>query len=102
MFIIIAVIIKSIDTPDASVGVCCSHKVIALGFNTLCYDAERRGIKPSARIKKAPILFVFIFSHKKSTSSRLSVIYLQQPEPELLEIKVCMLPSFFSTSKSVL
>ena len=39
-----------INTPDASIGVCCSHKVIALGFNTLCYDAERRGIKPSARI----------------------------------------------------
>ena len=40
-----------INNPDASIGVCCSHKVIALGFNTLCYDAERRGIKPSARIK---------------------------------------------------
>ena len=26
-------------------------KVVAVGFNTLCYDAERRGIKPSARIK---------------------------------------------------
>ena len=36
-----------INNPDASIGVCCSHKVIALGFNTLCYDAERRGIKPS-------------------------------------------------------
>ena len=34
----------AINTPDASIGVCCSHKVIALGFNTLCYDAERRGI----------------------------------------------------------
>ena len=41
----------AINNPDASIGVCCSHKVIALGFNTLCYDAERRGIKPSARIK---------------------------------------------------
>ena len=30
---------------------CCSHKVVALGFNTLCYDAERRGIKTSARIR---------------------------------------------------
>ena len=39
-----------INNPDASIGVCCSHKVIALSFNTLCYDAERRGIKPSARI----------------------------------------------------
>ena len=40
-----------INNPDASVGVCCSHKVVAVGFNTLCYDAKRRGIKPSARIK---------------------------------------------------
>ena len=39
-----------INNPDASVGVCCSHKVVAVGFNTLCYDAERRGIKASARI----------------------------------------------------
>ena len=31
---------------------CCSLKVVAIGFNTLCYDAERRGINPSARIKK--------------------------------------------------
>ena len=41
---------KKINNPDASVGVCCSHKVVAVGFNTLCYDAKRRGIKPSARI----------------------------------------------------
>ena len=46
-----------INNPDASIGVCCSHKVIALGFNTLCYDAERRGIKPSARIK--PVLQIY-------------------------------------------
>ncbi len=26
-------------------------EVVAVGFNTLCYDAKRRGIKPSARIK---------------------------------------------------
>ena len=39
-----------------SVGVCCSHKVVAVGFNTLCYDAKRRGIKPSARIKRIPLL----------------------------------------------
>ena len=38
----------SINNPDANIGVCCSHKVIALGFNTLCYDAEHRGIKTSA------------------------------------------------------
>ena len=46
----------SINNPDASVGVCCSHKVIAVGFDTLCYDAERghktSGINPSARINK--------------------------------------------------
>ena len=49
---------SAINNPDASIGeqcsmfrTVCSHKVIALGFNTLCYDAERRGIKPSARIK---------------------------------------------------
>ena len=27
-------------------------EVVAVGFNTLCYDAKRRGIKPSARIKR--------------------------------------------------
>ena len=43
--------LNPINNPDASVGVCCSHKVVAVGFNTLCYDAKRRGIKPSARIK---------------------------------------------------
>ena len=54
----------SINNPDASIGeqcsmfrTVCSHKVIALGFNTLCYDAERRGIKPSARIK--PVLQIY-------------------------------------------
>ena len=26
-------------TPTQSVGVCCSHKVVAVGINTLCYDA---------------------------------------------------------------
>ena len=41
-----------INTPTQSIGVCCSHKVAAVGFNTLRYDVERRGIKPSARIKK--------------------------------------------------
>ena len=51
------IITLKINNPDASVGVqysmfrtVCSHKVVAVGFNTLCYDAERRGIKPSARI----------------------------------------------------
>ena len=47
-----------INNPDASVGVCCSHKVVAVGFNTLYYDAERRGIKPSARIKKTTSISV--------------------------------------------
>ncbi len=52
---IIEVYGEEINNPDASVEVCCSYKVVAVGFNTLCYDAERRrkssGIKPSARIK---------------------------------------------------
>ena len=26
-------------TPTQNVGVCCSHKVVAVGINTLCYDA---------------------------------------------------------------
>ena len=26
-------------TPTQSIGVCCYHKVVAVGFNTLCYDA---------------------------------------------------------------
>ncbi len=52
---------ETINNSDASVGVCCSHKVVAVGFNTLCYDAERSrgsaGIKPSARItvEKFPV-----------------------------------------------
>ena len=37
-------------TPTQSIWVC-SHKVFAVGFNTLCYDAERRSINPCARIK---------------------------------------------------
>ena len=32
--------------PDASVGVCCSHKVVAVGFNTLRYDASDGGLNP--------------------------------------------------------
>ncbi|QSH97499.1 hypothetical protein DWB79_07010 [Treponema medium] len=47
------------NNPDASVEVCCSHKVVAVGFHTLCYDAERRGIKPSARIKPYEIFQKF-------------------------------------------
>ena len=34
-------ILTTINNPDASVGVCCSHKVVAVGFNTLMLDAER-------------------------------------------------------------
>ena len=30
-----------------NVSHCMFYKVVAVGFNTLCYDAERRGIKPS-------------------------------------------------------
>ena len=40
-----------------NVSHCVFYKVVAVGFNTLCYDAERRGIKPSARIK-AVLLFM--------------------------------------------
>ena len=35
-----------INNPDASVGVCCSHKVVAVGFNTLCYDASVEVLNP--------------------------------------------------------
>ena len=37
--------------PDAEHRGCCPHKVVAVGFKSLDYDAERRGMKPSARIK---------------------------------------------------
>ena len=51
-----------INNPDASVGVCCSHKVVAVGFNTLCYDAERcrgrRVLNPphESSVKRKPLL----------------------------------------------
>ena len=35
-----------INNPDASVGVCCSHKVVAVGFNTLRYDASVGVLNP--------------------------------------------------------
>ena len=35
-----------INNTDASVGVCCSHKVVAVGFNTLCYDASVGVLNP--------------------------------------------------------
>ena len=38
--------IERINNPDASVGVCCSHKVVAVGFNTLCYDASVGVLNP--------------------------------------------------------
>ncbi len=31
--------------------VCCSHKVVAVGFNTLRYDANVGVLNPPARIK---------------------------------------------------
>ena len=37
---------SNINNPDASVGVCCSHKVVAVGFNTLCYDASVGVLNP--------------------------------------------------------
>ena len=39
-------IFSAINNPDASVGVCCSHKVVAVGFNTLCYDASVGVLNP--------------------------------------------------------
>ena len=39
-------IVEKINNPDASVGVCCSHKVVAVGFNTLCYDTSVGVLKP--------------------------------------------------------
>ena len=77
---------KKINNPDASVGAqcstfrtVCSHRVVAVGFNTPCYDAERcretAGIKASARIKivllfKAAVLIVIGF-----TSSRTNPLF---------------------------
>ena len=37
---------KIINNPDASIGVCCSHKVVAVGFNTLRYDASVGVLNP--------------------------------------------------------
>ena len=38
--------VQLINNPDASVGVCCSHKVVAVGFNTLRYDASVGVLNP--------------------------------------------------------
>ena len=38
--------LEGINNPDASVGVCCSHKVVAVGFNTLRYDASVGVLNP--------------------------------------------------------
>ena len=51
------------EYPMQSIGVCCSHKVVAVGFNTLCYDAERRGIKPSARITGGRLPAGYRYTH---------------------------------------
>ena len=40
--------LKGNQQPRRRASGCCSHKVIAVGFNTLCYDTT--GIKSSARI----------------------------------------------------
>ena len=40
--------LKGNQQPRRRASGCCSHKVIAVGFNTLCYDTI--GIKSSARI----------------------------------------------------
>ena len=36
----------TINTPDASVEICCSHKMVVVGFNTLCYDASVGVLNP--------------------------------------------------------
>lgn len=41
----------TIPPPDSRVETDCSHNALAVGFNTLGYDAERHSIKPSAQIK---------------------------------------------------
>ena len=41
-----SIITKYINNPDASIGVCCSHKVVAVGFNTLRYDASVGVLNP--------------------------------------------------------
>ena len=38
--------LEEINNPDASVGVCCSHKVVAVGFNILRYDASVGVLNP--------------------------------------------------------
>ena len=40
-----------------NVSHCMFYKVVAVSFNTLCYGAECRGIKTSARIKKIILEF---------------------------------------------
>ena len=35
-----------INTPDAERRGCCSHKVVAVGFNTLRYDASVGVLNP--------------------------------------------------------
>ena len=37
------VFLPTINNPDASVGVCCSHKVVAVGFNTLLLRRRASG-----------------------------------------------------------
>ena len=40
MILFFNTIYSAINNPDAIVGVCCSHNVVAVGFNPLRYDAS--------------------------------------------------------------
>ena len=92
---------QKINNPDAtSVGVqcsmfctVCSHKVVAVGFNTLCYDAERcRGRRVLNRTNKSKITstmkvfkgFFYIFSTTLRTcgaAAGLSYARKRDPQP---------------------
>ena len=66
---------------------CCSHKVVAVGFNTFCYDAERRGIKASARIKNfAPNALSIHYPYNSDIRdiSHLIREYIDTPKTELM------------------
>ena len=86
---------KIINNPDASVGVCCSHKVVAVGFNTLCYDAERRGIKPSARIScdadiiyQSPHANKIIWASKRLDENYVCIMVFDKAANKIASIKM--------------
>ncbi|QHX44578.1 hypothetical protein GWP43_11980 [Treponema vincentii] len=57
-------VVFQINTPDAEHRGCCSYKVVAVGFHPLYYGAERRGMKPSARIDIHSNAKHFVWSQK--------------------------------------